>query len=423
MLINGKRSLAHIEKVTNIRSIEGADNIEQVYVLGWNIIVKKGEFKEGDKCVYIEIDSRVPDTDPRFEFLSKKGYKIKTMKLGKFGVISQGIIFPISDFPEIEKYNVGEDVTDILKISKIETEEEKRLKAEANKQSGSAFVRARMKHKKLFSSKFIKYLCKYRFWRNLLGKLFGGKTTKPKQFPDWIVKTDEERIENIPQMLSYKEPLIATEKIDGTSTTFAIKFTNKSKTKHEVFICSRNVRMETDTQSCYFDSNVYWDMWNILKIEDKMVEYAKKNDYDYFIIQGETWGTKLQGNPYKSEKINFNAYNMIYGYFEDSAVFKTVITNPELLKLGKRVGPSVQFKVNSVSAAKIAKEEFGIDWVPILDTNFILPDSMEEMKKLATGNSVVNTNALREGIVYRSETDPSISFKNVSREYLLKHNQ
>ena len=119
MLINGKRSLAHIEKVTNIRSIEGADNIEQVYVLGWNIIVKKGEFKEGDRCVYIEIDSRVPDTDPRFEFLSKKGYKIKTMKLGKFGVISQGIIFPVSDFPEIEKYNVGDDVTDASIRSRI----------------------------------------------------------------------------------------------------------------------------------------------------------------------------------------------------------------------------------------------------------------------------------------------------------------
>ena len=88
MIVNGKRALAHIEKVTNIRPIEGADNIEQCYVLGWNLICKKGEFKEGDPCVYIEIDSKVPERE-EFEFLRTKGFKVKTMKLGKFNCISQ----------------------------------------------------------------------------------------------------------------------------------------------------------------------------------------------------------------------------------------------------------------------------------------------------------------------------------------------
>ena len=62
------RKLAHIETVHNIRPIPGADRIEQVNVLGWNVITKKGEFKEGDLCIYVEIDSKMPADDERFDF-------------------------------------------------------------------------------------------------------------------------------------------------------------------------------------------------------------------------------------------------------------------------------------------------------------------------------------------------------------------
>ena len=99
MIVDGKRALAHIERVTNIRPIEGADNIEQCNVLGWNLICKKGEFKENDPCVYIEIDSKVPERE-EFEFLRAKGFKVKTMKLRKFGVISQGLDLPQNMFKE-----------------------------------------------------------------------------------------------------------------------------------------------------------------------------------------------------------------------------------------------------------------------------------------------------------------------------------
>ena len=77
MIINDKRALAHIQLVHDIRPIEGADNIELVHVLGWTLIAKKGEFQEGDKAVYIEIDSQVPSNDERFAFLANKHYKIK----------------------------------------------------------------------------------------------------------------------------------------------------------------------------------------------------------------------------------------------------------------------------------------------------------------------------------------------------------
>ena len=72
-----ERALAHVEKIEWIRPIEGADNIELIGVLGWVCIAKKGEFNVGDMAVYIEIDSKCPETDERFAFLANKKFKVK----------------------------------------------------------------------------------------------------------------------------------------------------------------------------------------------------------------------------------------------------------------------------------------------------------------------------------------------------------
>lgn len=68
-------------------------------------------------AVYIEIDSKCPETDERFAFLANKKFKVKTMKLGKFKVISQGLALPLSLFPELQDRNIGDDVTEALKIT------------------------------------------------------------------------------------------------------------------------------------------------------------------------------------------------------------------------------------------------------------------------------------------------------------------
>lgn len=108
---NKERALAHVEKIEWIKPIEGADNIELIGVLGWVCVAKKGEFQTGDLAVYIEIDSKCPENDERFEFLANKKYKVKTMKLGKFKVISQGLALPLSLFPELDGKNIGDDVS------------------------------------------------------------------------------------------------------------------------------------------------------------------------------------------------------------------------------------------------------------------------------------------------------------------------
>ena len=126
------RKLASIQKIWKIEPIDGADRLELAHVLGWQIVIKKDQFKEGDNAVYFEIDSFLP-IRPEFEFLRvnsyKKtdlmgeGFKLRTLKLR--GQISQGLLMPMSEFPELTEaiYHVGDDVTDILGVRKWEIEE------------------------------------------------------------------------------------------------------------------------------------------------------------------------------------------------------------------------------------------------------------------------------------------------------------
>lgn len=89
------RKLASIRIVNELHPIEGKDRIELAIIDGWQVIVKKDEFKVGDKCIYIEIDSVLPEKE-EFEFLRSKKFRIKTMKLAQ--TVSQGICFPLSIF-------------------------------------------------------------------------------------------------------------------------------------------------------------------------------------------------------------------------------------------------------------------------------------------------------------------------------------
>jgi len=100
------RKLASIQKIVQIDPILGADRVEICKVMGWNVVIKKDEFKVGDLACYIEIDSIVPER-PEFEFLRPRKFKIKTMKNNKFKFISQGIVFPLSILPEAKRLPDG----------------------------------------------------------------------------------------------------------------------------------------------------------------------------------------------------------------------------------------------------------------------------------------------------------------------------
>lgn len=116
------RKLATIRKIRKIESIEGADRIELCFVDGWQSVIKKGEYKEGDLVIFIEIDSILPLREWS-EFLQDKNHpekpiRVKTCKLR--GTLSQGIIIPLETITAELILVEGMDVTDLLEITKYE---------------------------------------------------------------------------------------------------------------------------------------------------------------------------------------------------------------------------------------------------------------------------------------------------------------
>lgn len=386
MIINDKRALAYIQHVTNIRPIDGADNIEQCNVLGWNLICKKGEFHEGDPCVYIEIDSKVPERE-EFEFLRAKGFKVKTMKLGKFNCISQGLAMPQSAFKELVGLSEGTDVTDILGI-KYSVQEDNARKGNGDPNAKYKSMAAR--HQKIFKKKWARWMMRRSWGRKIMFFFFGKKKDNPRGFPTFVSKTDEERVENQPWRIGDGKTYLATEKLDGTSCTYALE--RKGRNKFEFYVCSRNVRQQDEKQECYHDHNIYWDLAFKYNIEQHLKDFLNQfPQLKWVCIQGEGVGS-VQGNPLKLTEDDLYVFN-----FKESQTGRW----------------------SSMAGAGQVRE-WGMKWVPILG-EVQMPDTMEELKVLATGKSKVNPNVMREGIVYRS-LDGSDSFKNVSREYLLKHN-
>lgn len=125
------RKLASVQRIWDVVPIDGADRIEMVRVLGWECVVNKGQFHPQDLCVYFQIDSFLP-VRPEFEFLRSscykntdimgEGFKLRTQRFR--GQISQGLVLPLSTFPELpQDVHLDQDVTELLGVKKWEVEE------------------------------------------------------------------------------------------------------------------------------------------------------------------------------------------------------------------------------------------------------------------------------------------------------------
>lgn len=386
MIINNKRALAYTARCGKIEKINGADNIELMSVLGWKVITKIGEFQEGDLCVYFEIDSKLPEKEWS-EFMAKKGYKVKTMKLGKFGVISQGLALPTNIFDVEIPTEEGVDVTDLLGVTYAVAEDNVRKKSDPN----AKYKRMSARHPKLFSTRIVRWFMRRQWGMQFMFFFFGKKRDTPLSFPSFVSKTDEERCENQPWRLDDGQTYIATEKLDGTSCTYALE--RKRHNQFEFYVCSRNVRQRNENQKTYHDYNIYWDLAFKYNIEAHLKQFLVDNPKcDWVCIQGEGVGS-VQKNPLKLKEDDLYIFNII---------------------------DSINGRWGSYEGKEIV-EIWNMKWVPILG-EVQMPKTMEELKQLATDKSALSPKVLREGVVYRS-LDGKDSFKNVSREYLLKHNE
>ena len=254
------------------------------------------------------------------------------------------------------------------------------------------------RHLKLFKKhKILRKIFLYTWGKKILF-IFLGKKRDTRNWPAWVVKTDEERVQNMPFLFSGDpdKKWIVTEKIDGTSTTFTMKGKGRKK---EYYVCSRNVNFDKPEKmdNCYYNTNVYLEMAEKYSIENILSDILQKNsNLDFVTIQGETYGEGVQKRNYGLNNHQFMAFNLIYGYKDGTT---------------KRFNP--------IEMTTILKE-YNLPCVPILET-ITLPKTMDEMIAYADGASQID-GQLREGVVLRT-LDGVESFKSVSNDFLIKYHQ
>jgi len=258
------RKLATIQRIKELNSIPNADSIEVASILGWKVVVKKGDFKVNDLCVYCEIDSLLPEK-PEFEFLRNKKFRIRTVRMR--GQISQGICFPISILPaNLLVQEDGYDLTEALGITQ-----------------------------------YIPQIpaC-------IAGLVKGN-------FPTVICpKTDETRVQVLQGVLDrYKGTrCYMTEKVDGSSVTYFMKAGNFG-------VCSRNLELKET------DDNAFWKFARENKIEEKL----KELNID-IAIQGELIGAGIQKNNLRlpeKKVLFFNAFSPLEYKYLDFVYFRNLI--------------------------------------------------------------------------------------------------
>lgn len=341
------RALASIQVIKDLQPIPGADSIEVATVLGWHVVVKKGEFNVGDRCAYFEIDSLLPMIEV-FKFLEKngtkktlvngkevEGYRLRTIRLR--GQVSQGLAIPLKGLL-FAQYPIGTDITDLIDVHKYEPPVPASLDGIAK---GS--------------------------------------------FPSFIPKTDEMRIQSVPQVLTRHQGVefYVTEKVDGSSCTIFFK-------DGELNVCSRNTNWKEES------NNSFWRVAKAMHLESNSELLSR------YAIQGELVGEGIQGNKLKIKGQKFLLFS-VYDMTENKyANFETL--------------------------QKMALE-LAIETVPIVCHKFKLPLEVDALVENSIHRSVLNPESWAEGYVFRpieemqDEDLGRLSFKVINPEFLLKNGE
>lgn len=249
--------LATIERINGLSPIKDSDNLLLAEILGYQLVVKKGEFKTGDLCVFHHLDTIVDSENPVYEFLKPRGFRVKTIKLRK--QLSQGLAMPLSTFG-FANVEEGQDIAEQIKIRKFEKE----------------------------------------IPANLRGQIKG-------LFPSFLCKTDEPNLQSHPEIFQEMafeflagERFQATIKYDGSSLTAYLK-------DGKFGVCSRNYEL-TETEG-----NSYWQVARKYELEKRLRDYIEMCGGHGFnvAIQGEMYGPGIQGNPHEVKELSFAAFNFI----------------------------------------------------------------------------------------------------------------
>lgn len=331
------RSLATVEQLTAVRKHPNADALELANVRGWQVVTRLGEFGDGDLVVYFEIDTLLPTADERFAFLAPRGTRtdqlsglvghvLRTVRLR--GELSQGLVLPLDQFPELGDVAVGADVTDALGLIK---------------------------------------------WDPPLPANLSGQAVGPR--PDLVPKTDAERVQNLDLASFPRSSWVASEKIDGTSTSYLLEAGGSLR------VCTRNLELASAGQAQW---RVAEELGLTTFMDDLLIGAQS------VVLQGELAGPSIQSNPLNLPKVRLFLFRVL---------------------------------VDGIDVASAAwPNELAELAAPALDTPF--PTTADEGIEAANAlKSQVSPDRAPEGIVWRYEgTEPvqERMVKAISNTYLLK---
>lgn len=341
------RKLASVQRVLEIVPIEGADAIEAALINGWTCVVKKGAFAVGDAGVFLEIDAVPPDTGAyRFLWTAKgaepaegtqpRSFRIRTRKMR--GCLSQGLLLTLGEAGLEGEFADGEDLTERLGVTKYEPV----IPATT---MGSQELR-------------------------------GG-------FPSAVPKTDEMRVQSVPEVLGELrgKAYVATLKCDGTSATYVIDPDDGS-----FHACGRN-------WSIVDGVNWYWNMARKYGLEEKLRARGGR-----YAIQGEICGPGVQKNPLGLKELTLFVFSV------RDLETKRYVSDAEMRALAA---------------------EMGLECVAIVEEGESFAHDQASLLALAEG-LYPGTKNQREGIVIRPRVEQysptlgtRLSFKAISNRFLL----
>lgn len=372
------RKLATLQTIKTVEPAENSDALDLITFkeVGWQCISERGLHHPEKRVVYVEADAFVPT--PVAPWLTKPGKtpstyngvdgeRLKTVKLR--GNLSQGIILNPDDMKSayIEQFNEASYSPEIKSIY--------------NNQC-LPLLAANNHHSVEDGFDFTGFLG-IQLWER--PEPSGAQGNRRGNFPSYIRKTDQERIQNLYNKVrrrAEEDPLEffeVTEKLDGSSMTV---YVNKDG---YVGVCSRNNDLLDEP------GVTFWEVAHRYKLPEKLGEMA----YSSLAIQGELVGPSVQGNKLGLKERDFYVFDI---WNIDTQEYLDSTTRQQVV------------------------ESLGLKHVPIiresLTMNFFC--DLKDVLAFSDGKSALNDKVLREGLVYKSKKYPNFSFKAISNQWLLK---
>jgi RNA ligase (TIGR02306 family) len=341
--MENQNSVCYVARITEIRPIPGADNIEQVTVGGWNCIVQKRQYAAGGLVVVATTDAVIPqelsDAMNVTSYL-RKGQRVRTVKLR--GVYSECLIIPLMYVPKgnINTYTEGKDMMEVMNIFKYEPPA-------------------------------------------VQVQLASGRKIKYHQNPNFGVYYKFPNIKNVTGMFTDEDRVQITRKIHGTNARYGIvkkrglSFWDKVKKffrladewiEYEYVYGSHNVEKGSDSQG-FYDTDVWRTIADKYDIKDKLWTYVKLHGPSVIgsgvVLYGEIYGPGIQKNyDYGLKDMQFTGFDFVEnGEYQNTFRTKHVIANvfnlPHVEEL--YVGPWLQelqtkFLYDGIPGTKVPHE-------------------------------------------------------------------